>query len=79
MLFIRVKPPVDPVRLVHAICKDAASGAARKQCRFVKRLTPATLTEKAHERNFEDLAARVLKPVFHGEGVGSRKVCILGW
>lgn len=76
MLFIRVKPPIDPVKLVHTICKDAVSGAATKRCRFVKRLTPATSTEKAHERNFEDLATRVLKPVFHEENSGSKKVFI---
>jgi hypothetical protein len=72
-VFFKVKPPVEPVALVHTICKDAAASAHRKQSRSVKRLTPITLVGKATESGLEEVAQQVLRPHFH-EGVKGKKV-----
>ncbi|CAF9917841.1 MAG: hypothetical protein GOMPHAMPRED_001392 [Gomphillus americanus] len=76
VLFIKTRKPVDPVVLVHSICKDVAAGLVSRSCRYVKRLTPATWTEKAHEKNFNNLIQRIIEPVFHGANVISKKYAI---
>ncbi|KAI1773731.1 hypothetical protein F4818DRAFT_421592 [Hypoxylon cercidicola] len=62
LLFIRTKPPVDPVKLVQQICKDAKGITDKQQrrSRFINRFTPVTLTAKANETGVEEVARKVL-------------------
>ncbi|KAI9844917.1 MAG: hypothetical protein M1837_005203 [Sclerophora amabilis] len=64
VVFFKTRAPVEPVDLVHRICNDAATGAGLQQSRFVKRLTPTTLTAKATEKGLEEVAKTVLAPHF---------------
>ncbi|KZF18871.1 hypothetical protein L228DRAFT_286365 [Xylona heveae TC161] len=65
VMFFRTRKPVDPVKLVHAICEDAFSLPGQKRTRWVKRLTPVTLIGKATEKGVEEVAQQVLAPHFH--------------
>ncbi|KAI0848711.1 hypothetical protein F5Y00DRAFT_237458 [Daldinia vernicosa] len=66
LLFIRTKPPVDPVALVQQICKDAKAITEKSQrrARFINRFTPVTLTAKATEAGLEEVAKNVLAKHF---------------
>ncbi|KAK5625554.1 hypothetical protein RRF57_001270 [Xylaria bambusicola] len=66
VLFMRTRAPVDPLKLVREICKDAAVANDRKQLRsrFINKLTPITLTGKATEKGLEDVAKKVLPDHF---------------
>ncbi|KAG4219878.1 hypothetical protein PC116_g31643, partial [Phytophthora cactorum] len=66
LLFIRTKPPVDPVALVQQICKDAkeVTEKSQRRSRFINRFTPITLTAKATEAGVEDVAKNVLAKHF---------------
>lgn len=67
-MFFKTRAPVDPVALVHAICRDALQ-TGRKKTRLVRRLTPVTKIGKANEKGIADLAKEVLAPHFHtGDG-----------
>ncbi|KAF2241975.1 THUMP domain-containing protein [Trematosphaeria pertusa] len=76
LLFFRTRSPVEPVSFVHKICQDLANGGAIKRCRFVKRLTPITATDKATEKGLEDVARKVLAPHFHGPDQVGKKFAI---
>ncbi|KAF2018471.1 hypothetical protein BU24DRAFT_432833 [Aaosphaeria arxii CBS 175.79] len=76
LIFFKTRQPVEPVSFINTICKDAADGVEQKLCRFVKRLTPITATDKATERGLDAVAEAVLAPHFHGEGKGSKKFAI---
>ncbi|KAI0597148.1 hypothetical protein F4775DRAFT_267528 [Biscogniauxia sp. FL1348] len=61
LLFMRTRPPVDPIALVRAICTDAAAGGKEKwRSRFINKFTPITLTGKATEKGVEEVARTVL-------------------
>ncbi|KAI1489685.1 hypothetical protein F5X96DRAFT_597416 [Biscogniauxia mediterranea] len=61
LLFMRTRPPVDPIALVRAICTDAAAGGEEKwKSRFINKFTPITLTGKATEKGVEEVARTVL-------------------
>ncbi|KAI8627565.1 hypothetical protein F5Y19DRAFT_171524 [Xylariaceae sp. FL1651] len=66
VLFVRTRPPVDPLRLVREICKDAAASTDKSQwrSRFINKLTPITFTVKATEKGLEELARKVLPDQF---------------
>ncbi|KAI1362392.1 hypothetical protein F5Y08DRAFT_312314 [Xylaria arbuscula] len=66
VLFMRTRAPVDPLKLVQEICKDAAVANSREllRSRFINKLTPITLTGKATEKGLEDLAKKVLSDHF---------------
>ncbi|PVH97713.1 THUMP domain-containing protein [Periconia macrospinosa] len=76
LVFFKTRSPVEPVSFVRKICQDAAEGKKQSNCRFVKRLTPITLTDKATERGLEDVARKVLAPHFHEPDQGSKKFAI---
>ncbi|KAF2096797.1 hypothetical protein NA57DRAFT_58684 [Rhizodiscina lignyota] len=76
LTFFRTRPPVEPVSFVQAICRDAASSTQRKRSRFVKRLTPITLTGKATEDGLGEVAKQVLAPHFHGPNATAKKFAI---
>ena len=69
VLFFKTRPPIEPVSFVHTICRDAAEGATQR-ARFVKRLTPMTMTGKATEDGLARVADAVLRPVFHADKDG---------
>lgn len=75
VLFFKTRPPIEPVEFVHTICKDALQGATKK-CRWVKRLTPMITMGRATMEGLDRVAVSVLGPVFHSEGVGSKKFAI---
>ncbi|KAI0157058.1 hypothetical protein GGR52DRAFT_577060 [Hypoxylon sp. FL1284] len=62
LLFMKTKPPVDPVRLVQEICRDAKKTTDRQQrrSRFINRFTPVTLSAKANEAGVEEVARKIL-------------------
>ncbi|KAI0012386.1 hypothetical protein F4779DRAFT_63454 [Xylariaceae sp. FL0662B] len=66
LLFIRTRPPVDPVEMVHRICSDAEAVSERSQrlSRFINRFTPITLTRRATENDLEEVAKAVLSKHF---------------
>ena len=45
-----------------------------KRSRFVKRLTPMSVMGKATQSGLEEAASKALKPHFHHEGAGQKKV-----
>ncbi|KAI0381082.1 hypothetical protein F5Y04DRAFT_255707 [Hypomontagnella monticulosa] len=70
LLFMRTKPPVDPVEMVQHICKDAkeATSKAQRQSRFINRFTPITTSAKANEAGVEEVAKKVLAKHFQLAG-----------
>lgn len=70
LLFMRTKPPVDPVRLVQEICRDAKAITDKQQrrSRFINRFTPVTFTVKANETGVEEIARKVLAGHFQLAG-----------
>ncbi|KAI0969125.1 hypothetical protein F4678DRAFT_441049 [Xylaria arbuscula] len=66
VLFVRTRAPVDPLVLVHDICKDAAAAKdkASWRSRFINKLTPIAYTGKATEKGLEDIAGKVLSDHF---------------
>lgn len=70
LLFIRTKPPVDPVALVQQICKDAKeiTEKSQRRTRFINRFTPVALTAKATEAGVEEVAKNVLAKHFQLAG-----------
>ena len=74
VVFFTVKPPVDPVVLVHRICEDASSCKGPRRTRFTRRLTPLSLIGRASEMSLTEVAAKVLAPHFHLQDGVSKKV-----
>lgn len=70
LLFVKTKPPIDPVVFVRRICEDARACADPNQmrCRYVNRLTPVTATGKATEQGLIEVAKVVLGPFFDLSG-----------
>ncbi|KAI9666641.1 MAG: hypothetical protein M1821_004577 [Bathelium mastoideum] len=75
VVFFKTRPPIDPVSLAHEICADAAKDRSLKRTRFVKRLSPVSLTTRATESDVDELSKEVLAPHFHQEN-GARKFAI---
>lgn len=67
--------PIDPVALVHKICRDAASDSTTKRSRYIKRLTPMSLMKKSLGGGLESLCTAVLPPHF-GPGLPACKFAI---
>lgn len=67
VLFIKTKPPVEPVDFVKRICEGAKGGDKRKT-RYVNRLTPVVSIGKATEQGIVDVARKVLSPWFDLSG-----------
>ncbi|KAL7620021.1 hypothetical protein AAE478_010570 [Parahypoxylon ruwenzoriense] len=73
LLFVRTRPPVDPVEMVQRICRDANGlrGREDRRSRFINRFTPITLTAKATESGVEEVAKQVLGKHFQLAGDGN--------
>ncbi|KAI9894278.1 MAG: hypothetical protein M1814_004132 [Vezdaea aestivalis] len=76
LLFMTTPANIDPVTLVHDICKDSVTNARRKRGRWIKRLVPITLMGKATEKGLTETARKVLEPHFHAEGTETKKFAI---
>ena len=81
LLFVKTRPPVDPVAFVRRICEDArrpgtsasasapaAADPSQFRCRYVNRLTPVSVTGKATEQGLVEIARKVLAPFFDLSG-----------
>ena len=66
--FVKTAPGIDPVSLVHAVCKDAQAKPDQKRSRFIKRMTPVTMLRKILPDGLEHVCVSVLKPHFHSGG-----------
>jgi len=75
VLFLKTRHPIDPVALVHHVCRDLANNTGKRSTRFAKRLSPMSMMGKATEAGLETVARAVLAPKFHGEGNKGKKVC----
>lgn len=66
LLFMKTKPPLDPVALVKRICQDAQSWTDPKtrKTRYVNRLTPITQIGRATEASVRETARKTLLPHF---------------
>ncbi|KAI1332194.1 hypothetical protein F5Y16DRAFT_169242 [Xylariaceae sp. FL0255] len=66
LLFVRTRPPVDPVLLVREIAKDAATTTekAKWRTRFVNKLSPVVCAGKASENGLEEIARQLLPQHF---------------
>ena len=74
VVFFKTAAPVDPVALVKRICQDAIDEPSRKRTRFVKRLSPMTLMDRASEEGLEKVSREVLAPHFHQQPFQAQKV-----
>ncbi|KAL2163690.1 hypothetical protein VTH06DRAFT_5748 [Thermothelomyces fergusii] len=71
LLFVKTRPPIDPVAFVRRICEDArrceeVPGLMR--CRYVNRLTPMTVMGKASENGLVEVARQALGQWFDLSG-----------
>ena len=73
--FVKTGPDLDPVTLVHSICKEASAKPDLRRSRYIKRMTPMTLMRKTLPDGLDKLCQTVLKPHFHAGGP-SRKFAI---
>jgi tRNA acetyltransferase TAN1 len=68
VLFVKIRPPIDPVDFVHRICKEVVSEPDSARTKYINRLTPMTLIGKATEKGLEDVAKTVLGEYFELAG-----------
>jgi tRNA acetyltransferase TAN1 len=71
LLFVRTRPPVDPVAFVRRICEDARKWEeipGLMRCRYVNRLTPVSVMGKATEAGLVEVAREVLGGCFDLSG-----------
>ena len=64
LLFFKVRPPIDPVDLVHRICKEVVADPWIRRMRYINRLSPVSTTAKASEKGLQELATTVLAKHF---------------
>ena len=70
--FMVTRPPIDPVRLVEAICLDTLAG--HKRTRWAQRFTPIQSTSYANLSDIRTMSEKVLGPMFLAENVPPVKV-----
>jgi tRNA acetyltransferase TAN1 len=70
LIFVKTKPPVDPVHLVRRICQDATKPKeqGKVRTRYINRFTPVELVGKSTEQGIVELARKVLSPWFDLSG-----------
>jgi tRNA acetyltransferase TAN1 len=64
LVFVKTREPINPVSLVHQICKDSQAAISATQTRYVNRLTPISLIGKATEKSLDEVARTVLAKHF---------------
>lgn len=70
---MRLAKHLDPVEIVHDLCREAHLNPERKRTRFIMRMTPMTRMKKILPSGLEDLCEEVLHPYFHS-GRAAKKV-----
>ncbi|SZF03825.1 unnamed protein product [Blumeria hordei] len=65
VLFFKTGPPIDPVKFVEDIIKLVVEEPNLHRTRYINRLTPMTLMEKATEKGLQELSSKVLSKHFH--------------
>ncbi|TVY22001.1 tRNA acetyltransferase TAN1 [Lachnellula arida] len=68
VLFVKVRPPIDPVDFVHRICKEVASKPDTARTKYINRLTPMTMIGRATEKGLEEVGKTVLDEYFELAG-----------
>ncbi|KAJ5674108.1 hypothetical protein N7462_009547 [Penicillium macrosclerotiorum] len=68
VIFVRLDPSIDPVELVHRLCREARADPETKRSRFIKRMTPVTSIRKTLRFDMEAFTREILKPHFHSGG-----------
>lgn len=66
------RPPIDPVKLVEAICLETLAG--NKRTRWAQRFTPIQSTSYANLPDICSMAEKVLSPMFLSENAPPVKV-----
>ncbi|EPQ64455.1 BgtA-20951 [Blumeria graminis f. sp. tritici] len=64
VLFFKTGPPIDPVKFVEDIIKLVVEEPNLYRTRYINRLTPMTLMEKATEKGLQELSSKVLSKHF---------------
>ncbi|KAI3392241.1 hypothetical protein diail_5961 [Diaporthe ilicicola] len=65
LLFMRCKAPIEPVEFSRRICQDAANvGHGAAKARYLNRLTPLIVIEKASENGLDEAARKALAGCF---------------
>lgn len=64
LLFFKTRAPVDPVDLVHRICKEVVANPDIRKMKYINRLSPVSVIVKANEKGLEELASIVLAKHF---------------
>lgn len=75
LLFMRTKPPVEPVEFSRRICEDAKliTDRGQRKSRFINRFIPIKTMGKATENGLEEVARAVLVEHFQLAGVVDEK------
>ncbi len=71
LLFVRTRPPVEPVAFVRRVCEDARRCAeipGLMRCRYVNRLTPVAVMGRATEQGLVEVAREALGKYFDLSG-----------
>lgn len=72
LLFMKTKPPIEPVEFSRRICQDAAStGHGGAKARYLNRLTPLTAIARASETGLDEAARKALAGHFKLKPVGT--------
>lgn len=74
LLFMRCKPPIEPVEFARRICQDAAStGHGGAKARYLNRLTPLTAIAKASETGLDEAVRKALAGHFKPKSAGNEE------
>lgn len=74
LLFMKCKPPIEPVEFSRRICQDAAStGHGGAKARYLNRLTPLTAIAKASETGLDEAARKALAGHFKLKSAGTEE------
>ncbi|KAL2752188.1 hypothetical protein ACRALDRAFT_1095430 [Sodiomyces alcalophilus JCM 7366] len=70
VFFMKTREPIDPVTFCREICEDAEScpSLRERKTRYINRLTPVSVLDKATENGVERVARKVLAPWFELQG-----------
>lgn len=66
VLFVKMRPPVQPVEFCRRICEDAkaCTNLMERKTRYINRLTPVTAMDKASGNGIERAVKQALTPWF---------------
>ena len=70
LLFVKTRPPIEPVEFVRRICVDAktCSDMSKRKSRYLNRFTPIAFSGKATDQGLLEVAQSVLAPYFDLSG-----------